>query len=184
MSQSANLSRRRFIGMALTGLACVAAKPAFALSGRTPAIKELTFHNLHTDERATIAYWRSGFYDRAGFLKINHILRDFRTGDEYPMHAGLMDLLHNIQTNLGHEGAIEVISGYRSPHTNAMLVSHSEGVANHSYHMRGMAIDIRLPGTPLAKLHNVALDLKRGGVGYYPSSDFVHVDVGPVRRWG
>jgi len=95
-----------------------------------------------------------------------------------------MDLLHDLQFKLGNDNPIEIISGYRSPHTNAALARASGGVAHNSYHMRGMAIDIRMQGTSLGRLRNTALAMGRGGVGYYPVSDFVHVDVGPIRHWG
>ena len=94
-----------------------------------------------------------------------------------------MDLLHDLQARLGNHSAIEIISGYRSPKTNMHLAQLSDGVARRSYHTQGMAIDLRMPGTSLAKIHHTALAMKRGGVGYYPDSQFVHVDVGPIRTW-
>ena len=99
------------------------------------------------------------------------------------MDQRLLDLLYALQGRTGRRDKFHVISGYRSPATNAMLNARSSGVAKHSYHMKGMAIDIRLPGYDLHKLHQAALALKAGGVGCYPSSNFIHVDVGPVRRW-
>ena len=116
--------------------------------------------------------------------KINHILRDFRSGETHVMDLRLMDLLHDLKFSLENDRAIEIISGYRSPLTNRHLAEIGGGVAKNSYHMRGMAIDIRLDGTPLSHVHQIALNMERGGVGYYPDSQFVHVDVGPVRRWG
>ena len=95
-----------------------------------------------------------------------------------------MDLLHDVQAHVHNDRPIEIISGYRSPATNQLLAEASGGVAKNSYHMRGMAIDVRLNGTPLAHVHQTALAMGRGGVGYYPDSEFVHMDVGPVRRWG
>jgi uncharacterized protein YcbK (DUF882 family) len=182
---SLSLTRRRFLQLSVMGAIATMAKPALALMPRaTTGLRELVFHNLHTDERTRTIYWRDGAYDKTGLARINQILRDFRSGDVHPMHPGLLDLLHDLQAKCGHEGPIEIISGYRSPHTNALLRSASGGVAGHSYHMRGMAIDIRLPGTALTSVRNNALTMQRGGVGFYPSSGFVHVDVGPVRRWG
>ena len=176
-------SRRKFLQLGLTALACSMAHPALAAMPRAQGSKSLAFHNLHTDERLRVTYWKDGTYSRPALAKVNHILRDYRSGDVHPMNLRLMDLLHDLQTKLKNDSTVEIISGYRSPQTNAMLASMSDGVAHNSYHMRGMAIDIRLPGTTLPHLHKVALGLHRGGVGYYPDSGFVHVDVGPVRRW-
>ena len=179
-----NNSRRKFLQLGLTALACSIATPALAFAPRAQGAKSLSFYNLHTDERLRVTYWKDGVYSRPAFSKIDQILRDYRSGEVRPMNVRLMDLLHDLQTRLKNDNTIEIISGYRSPHTNAMLASMSEGVAKHSYHPKGMAIDIRLPGTSLAQLHRTALMMGRGGVGYCPSSDFVHVDVGPVRQWG
>jgi uncharacterized protein YcbK (DUF882 family) len=118
-----------------------------------------------------------------GIREINHILRDHRTGDVHDMDQGLLDLLYLLQTRVESRQTFQIISGYRSPKTNAMLSGKSKGVAKRSYHMQGKAIDIRLNGCDLKQLHKAALSLKAGGVGYYPSSDFIHVDVGRVRRW-
>ncbi len=111
------------------------------------------------------------------------MLRDFRTGEAHVIDPGLLDLLHDLNSKLETGEAFKVISGYRSPQTNGMLHEHSSGVASKSLHMQGMAIDIRVPGRALTSLHDAALQLGRGGVGYYPNSDFVHVDVGRVRKW-
>ena len=113
--------------------------------------------------------------------KVNTVLRDFRTGDVHVIDPKLLDLLFKLRTGLGSQEPFQVISGYRSPQTNARLHEQSNGVATHSLHMKGMAIDIRLGSRSLSDLHMAALSLKGGGVGYYPQSDFVHVDVGPVR---
>jgi uncharacterized protein YcbK (DUF882 family) len=147
-------------------------------------VRALAFHNLHTNEKLHIAYWNNGTYDRNAWGKINHILRDHYSGETHVMDLRLMDLLHDVQGKLQSDKTIEIISGYRSPTTNKRLAEASGGVARNSYHMRGMAIDVRLDGTTLPQLHNTALTMKRGGVGYYPDSQFVHLDVGPVRRWG
>ena len=157
--------------------------PALAAIPRTKGIRSLAFHNLHTDERLHVDYWKNGKYDRAAWAKIDHILRDHYSGDVLPMNLRLLDLVYDLRNRMGYGGNIEVISGYRSPKTNMMLASYSDGVAKNSYHTKGMAIDIRLPGTQLHRIYNTALKMKRGGAGYYPDSEFVHVDVGPVRRW-
>ena len=180
----------RFLGGGIAALACGLASPALARVARPAkvsahaATRSLSFHNLHTDERLRVAYWADGKYDRAAWAKINHILRDHYSGDVHVMDLRLMDLLHDVQGHLGNDGTIEIISGYRSPATNQRLAEASGGVAKNSFHMRGMAIDVRMDGTSLPHLHQTALRIDKGGVGYYPDSDFVHLDVGPVRRWG
>ncbi|MDX2028785.1 MAG: DUF882 domain-containing protein [Alphaproteobacteria bacterium] len=176
-------SRRSFLQLGLATLASVTVTPALAAVPRPKGIRALGFRNLHTDEKLRVDYWKDGKYDRAGLAKINRILRDHYSGDVRAMSLRLLDLLHDLQGRMGHEGAIEVISGYRSPRTNLKLASASDGVAKHSYHTKGMAIDIRLPGKPLTKVYQTALNMRRGGAGFYPDSQFVHVDVGPVRRW-
>ena len=140
-------------------------------------------HNLHTGETLDTVFWDEGRYVPDALSEVNHVLRDFRTGDVHQIQPGLLDLLHRLSAKTEVKAPFQVISGYRSPRTNAMLHERSHGVASHSLHMQGMAIDIRHPDLALDKLHMAALDLKGGGVGYYPSSDFVHVDVGPIRRW-
>lgn len=161
----------------------MAARPALAALPRFKTMRGLAFHNLHTDEKLRVTYWKDGAYDRRALGAINHILRDHYSSDEHPIDIRLMDLLFDLQGKLHNDGAIEIISGYRSPKTNMMLAGLRDGIAKNSYHTRGMAIDIRLPGTSLPHIHNVALGMRRGGVGYYPDSQFVHVDVGPVRMW-
>ena len=111
------------------------------------------------------------------------MLRDFRTGDVHPIDPQVLDILFDLRTLCGHDAAYEVICGYRSPQTNQMLHERSSGVAEHSLHLEGRALDVRLSGFPTARLHELALGLERGGVGFYPASDFVHVDNGRVRRW-
>jgi uncharacterized protein YcbK (DUF882 family) len=148
------------------------------------APRTVAFHNLHTGESLTAAYWEGGGYVPDALAAVNHVLRDFRTGDVHPIDPRLLDLLQTLSAQVETGGPFQVISGYRSPATNAMLHAHSDGVAKSSLHMQGMAIDIRLADVALDRLHGAALALGRGGVGYYPESDFVHVDVGRVRRWG
>ena len=175
-------TRRGFLHMGIASIACIATSPALAMT-RVASPRTLSFHNLHTDERLHVAYWKDGRYDRAAMGKINHILRDHYSGDTYPMDLRLMDMLYDLQHRVRNDGTVEIVSGYRSPKTNMMLSNNSDGVAKRSYHTKGMAIDIRMPGTALPQLHNAALFMRRGGVGYYPDSQFVHVDVGPVRTW-
>jgi uncharacterized protein YcbK (DUF882 family) len=139
--------------------------------------------NLHTGESLRVVYSEGGAPDPAALREINWLLRDHRTGESHEMSVALLDCLDDLQSRLGVSAGFHVISGYRSPVSNAALHAASAGVAANSLHMRGMAIDVRLPGVALADLRAAALGMARGGVGYYPNSDFVHIDVGRVRSW-
>ncbi len=176
--------RRDFLrlGAALPILATPVAGWCDALDTCGP--KRVAVHNIHTGESLDAVFWEGGRYVSDALAEVNHVLRDYRTGDVHPIDPRLLTVLDTLSTRVGAKAPFQVISGYRSPKTNAMLHRESPGVAGKSLHMSGMAIDIRLPDVDLARLHNAALSLAAGGVGYYPASDFVHVDVGPVRRWG
>ncbi len=175
-------SRRSFLGAA-TGLVLTSC-PLAALARIKPAArKSLQFYNLHTGERLAVDYWADGQYIEAALAEIDIILRDYRTGEVKPIDRHLLDCLHLLQQNLEVVEDFHVISGYRSAKTNQTLAKKSGGVAKKSLHMRGMAIDIRVPGIQLTRLRTAAVALKIGGVGYYPKPDFVHVDVGRVRYW-
>ncbi len=176
-------TRRRFLELGITAAACSMATPALAAIPRFKGVRAISMHNLHTDEKLHVTYWKDGKYDRAAWAKINHILRDHYSGDSCAMNLRLMDLLYDLQRQVNNDKPVEIISGYRSPKTNMMLARASDGVAKNSYHTRGMAMDIRMNGTSLPKIHNTALKMRRGGVGYYPDSQFVHIDVGPMRMW-
>jgi uncharacterized protein YcbK (DUF882 family) len=147
------------------------------------AARTLRFTHTHTGERLAIEYFSGGTYLVDALATVNYFLRDFRTGDVHVIDPGLLDLLHGLRVLTETSKPFQVISGYRSPATNDMLRHRSEGVAAGSLHLKGQAIDIRLADVPLAKLRRAALDTHRGGVGYYPASDFVHVDTGRVRMW-
>ena len=176
-----DFSRRSFIKLALCAGAYVAT-PRLALADRAP--RALSFYNLHTGESLKLAYSENGSYIPSAMEALNHFMRDYRTGDVHPIDPSLFDQLYALQRRVGTPSAYHVISGYRSPKTNQMLHTHSDGVANHSMHLEGRAIDIRLEGTDLAILHKAALSMNAGGVGYYPASDFIHLDTGRVRQWG
>src|SRR5580658_2567318 len=146
----------------------------------------LRFYHTHTGERLNIVYRRGDQYIPEALDELDHFLRDHRTGDVRHFDPHLFDLLHDLTASLGDSGGeIDVICGYRTPWSNEFLRARSPhtGVAQHSLHMQAQAIDIRLPGIPTSELRDAALRLHRGGVGYYRSSDFVHVDVGRVRHW-
>jgi uncharacterized protein YcbK (DUF882 family) len=176
-------TRRGFLKCCAGAAMGVIATPALAKRAGA-AERSLSFYNIHTGERVTTTYWAHGSYVTEGLAEISHVLRDYRTGDVMPMDPRLMDLLHTLKDRVDSDGHFHVISGYRSPATNSMLRAHSSGVAKHSLHMDGKAIDIRLPDCKLKHLQRAALSLRAGGVGYYPRSNFVHVDVGRVRHWG
>jgi len=143
----------------------------------------LLFH-LHTNERIDIVYRKGDSYLPDAVDRLDHFLRDHRTGDVIALDPRLFDLLSDLTAAVGRAGAeIDIVCGYRTPWSNEFLRSTTVGVAKHSQHMLGEAIDIRIPGVPTARLRDAALSLHRGGVGYYPESQFVHVDLGPVRRW-
>lgn len=146
-------------------------------------MRSVALDNLHTGESLQAVYWDQGAYIPDVLDIVNTNLRDYRTGDVHVIDPRVLDLLDSIAKLTDAKAPFQVISGYRSPATNAMLHERSEEVAKKSFHMSGMAIDIRLPNVELAHLHAAALSLGRGGVGFYPESNFVHVDVGPVRSW-
>ena len=177
-----DVSRRRFVAT-LAGALPILAVPRGVWARSTTMVRALDFSHTHTGERLSVEYFSSGMYVPDALHTVNHFLRDFRTGDVHPIDPGLLDLLHHLTDLTGSAKPFQVISGYRSPATNEMLRHHSDGVASGSLHMQGKAIDIRLADVPLAALRDAALVARRGGVGYYPASDFVHVDTGRVRTW-
>ena len=183
------LNRRRFLGLGAASAAAAvvpARLHAASLRKLSPSERVLSFFNTHTGERLKTAYCCGGSYRPEALSEINHILRDFRANEIKPIDPKLLDLLHELGGTLETDQAIHIISGYRSPVTNAQLRERggsNTGVASHSLHIDGKAIDIRIPGVRLENLRAAARSLKLGGVGYYPSSNFVHVDTGRVRFW-
>jgi len=176
------IDRRRVLRLGLAGLCSVVALPAqAALPSAVP--RTLSFENLHTGERASTVYWADGGYVPGALAEIDHLLRDFRTGETIPMDRALYDLLHALRARLDSDAPLQVISGYRSPRTNLALARKGRGVARGSLHQYGMAVDVRIPGVRLRHLRAAARSLHRGGVGYYPRSNFVHIDTGRVRYW-
>lgn len=175
-------SRRKFLKLGL--LAAAMPLPASASAWLAAPERRLSFHNLHTGENLDLPYWVQGDYVPESLAEINHVLRDYRTDQVAAIDTRLLDLLDRVQAKLGTSQPFQVISGYRSPATNHMLSERSSGVAKHSLHMEAKAIDIRIPGVHLADLRRTGLALQGGGVGYYPASNFVHLDVGRVRTWG
>jgi len=183
------LPRRRFLRSALL-LAPLATLPGIwpgvvqaAMSPAAKGPRRLAFYHTHTSETLDIVYSENGGYVPEALAEIHHLFRDFRTGDTHPIDPALLDLLHDVKQATGSTRRFEIISAYRSPATNHMLASRSNGVADRSLHLQGQAIDVRLAGVRTADLHRAALQRAGGGVGYYPESDFVHIDTGRVRRW-
>ena len=143
----------------------------------------LFLFNTHTGQKLDVCYYAQGQYQPEALKKINCILRDHRTEEIKPIHKGLLNLLHSMSMTLDRPTRLHIISGYRSPETNAMLRKKTKAVAKNSLHMKGKAADIRVPDCDTKRLSNICMKLQAGGVGYYPESDFVHVDTGDVRCW-
>src|SRR3972149_4034071 len=185
------LDRRKFLGIRAAA-AALALAPRRALAATSSAVaarapeRILSFFNTHTGERLKAAYCCGGVYRSEALQDINHILRDFRANEIKAIDPRVLDLLHELNGTLETDQPFHIISGYRSPQTNALLRQRggaATGVASPSLHIDGKAIDIRIPGVQLARLHKAAKSLQIGGVGFYPDLNFVHVDVGRVRSW-
>ncbi len=178
--------RREILKMGLCGLlgsivpVIGSGSSAYASSGKE---WRASMRNAHTGERFDGVYRVGDEYLPEAFAEINYLLRDFRTREMFPMDPRVIDIISLLQRKTGRAHHMEVLSGYRSPRTNAMLNNAGSGVARNSYHMYGQAVDILMPGFRSRKLRQIALDLRAGGVGYYPKSDFVHVDTGKIRSW-
>lgn len=191
------ITRRELLRTGLVSAAAISvtslAPKAFASMPITPyngvharaadPVRELSFYSTHTFEKGTFTFFRDGDFDTEGLRQINHILRDHRSGEVKAIDPHLLQLLYDLRRTFGTHEPFSIISGYRSPATNAMLAAQSGGVAQRSLHMDGMAIDIRVPGVRTSALRDHAKQMQRGGVGYYAASDFVHVDTGRVRFW-
>jgi len=187
----ARLNTRRF-SSARAGYSCGLAVLAFLVGSRAlqNAVAEgdtrtITMHHIHTDEDITITFKRDGRYDDAALEKLNWFLRDWRRGEKTSMDPRLIDLVWEVQREVGIKEQVQVVCGYRSPQTNAMLRHRSAGVARFSQHMLGRAMDFYIPGVPLEQLREIGLRLQRGGVGFYPESGspFVHMDIAGIRMW-
>lgn len=181
------MSRRGFLACGILTAASAVILPhgraVGAVNNFLAAERTLSFYNTHTGEELTSTYWRKGEYLHQALTDIDYLLRDHRTGEIKRIDPALLDLLHALHARAGGREPFHLISGYRSPRTNAMLSKQGRGVAGKSQHLLGRAVDIRLPRCGLECLHQAAIELRAGGVGYYPKSDFVHVDTGRVRYW-
>ena len=177
-----SLTRRHLLIGSAALCALAVANPALAIASRE--VKALKFYNLHTAEKEEIAFFHNGKFDAEALKKINHLLRDHRTGEVYPIDPKLITHVHAVHKKLGSSSPIEIISGYRSAKSNTMLRQRGGGgVARKSKHLQGMAIDFNLQDVALDRVYNAAKDMQCGGVGMYESSGFVHLDTGRVRSW-
>jgi len=174
---------RRAILRYLTATGAMLILPAAFANLPNEAPRQLSLYNLHTEEKLKVTYWLGGHYHQEGLTKINYVLRDHRSGEHTDMDPQLLDLMFLLHQKMHSNQAFHIISGYRSSASNEMLRKTSSGVAQKSYHTLGMAVDLRLPGTKLEDLRDMAIHLQGGGVGFYPKSDFIHIDTGRVRRW-
>lgn len=164
------------------GCAALSLALPFAPAAWAAAPRSISLYHTHTGERLDAVYFEQGEYLPDAIAELSRLLRDFRTGEICAFDARLFDTLHALNLACG-EGTYEVVSAYRSEQTNAMLRRQSRRVATNSLHVFGRAIDVRLPGRDIRRLRDAALALKGGGVGFYPRSNFVHLDTGPVRSW-
>jgi uncharacterized protein YcbK (DUF882 family) len=176
LSNGVSLAGASLAGVSLLGWSTT-------LSAAESEVRHIAFTNLHTGEHVEVDYFRDGDYRSDALTQIEKVLRDFRNGEQHPMDPKLMDYLLEVAAKVGAKPSFQVISGYRSPQTNEKLHAKSSGVSEHSLHMQGRAIDVRMAGVDCAALAASALELKRGGVGYYRASNFVHLDTGAFRTW-
>jgi len=177
------ISRRSFFKKSaiVAGGSIITAEDLFAGVGAER--KVLKLHNVHLNKTFYAPFFEKNYYKLSGLFEVNKALVDFRAKEITRIDVKLINLLYDIKQHIGHDVEFNVLSGYRTKRTNDMLRRKSEGVAKNSYHIKGMAVDINVPNVSLRKLRDIALGLKKGGVGYYPSHNFIHVDVGPVRSW-
>jgi len=176
------ISSRRRRALRVFGLATLALALPFSPAAWGAAPRSVSLYHTHTGERLSAVYFEHGEYLPDALASLNHLMRDFRSGDVCQIDAGLFDQLSALNLACG-PGTFDVISGFRSMHTNDMLRSRSDGVAKGSLHTQGRAIDVRLAGRDTRQLRNAAVELRQGGVGYYARSDFIHLDTGRVRTW-
>lgn len=145
--------------------------------------RSLAIQNPHTGDKLSLTYFEKGRYLNDALDEISFLLRDYRTGDVHPVDPELLDQLHDLKQMMGLIQPFDVICGYRSPLTNARLHAEHSGVANNSFHIHGRAVDIRIERLDIRRIRNAAVAMHRGGVGYYPGSNFIHLDTGSFRTW-
>ncbi len=179
------LNRRGFFRLMLwAGLISYSSKSAFAaIDYLAPEERSLSLYNPYTKESFDGVYWRNEAYVAGALKNINHLMRDTRMDAIKPIDMDLLDLIFSISIKLNPQKPLHVICGYRTSKTNALLLKRNKSAAKNSYHIKGQAVDIRLPGLRTSALRQAAYELRQGGIGYYPRRRFVHIDVGPVRYW-
>jgi len=178
------ITRRDLLALGLvTAASTIFPLKAHAVAEKISSQKELFFYNVNTHENLNAVYWKDGMYLPDELARINHIFRDIRSGKEREININLLDLLFDLKEKLKSKEPFHVMSGYRTPKSNAMLRKRKKGVAKNSLHMYGKAVDISMPGYSLKGIRKTAMKLRAGGVGYYPRSKFLHLDVGEVRYW-
>lgn len=185
MEKTGRFSRRCFLGLGMyLGTSLLLSRLAIACpEDPGPEEREISLYNSHTNELVRSVFWAEGQYVPGALDEINYVLRDHHTGEIAQMDTGLLELLYTLRNHLEVNEPFHVVSAYRSHSTNEYLRKRNRRVAKNSMHLYGKAVDIRIPGCGLTTLRDAALDLQRGGVGYYRRSNFVHVDVGPLRHW-
>ncbi len=184
LDDAANTSRRRFLKSLIYSSAIAISSPKLAQAAFSGfAFKRLSFEHHHTGSNIDITYFEQGRYIESALKEINYFMRDYHNNLVHAVDPRLLDQLHDLKLFLGVKKPFHVVSGYRSPETNASLRRQSSGVAKHSLHMEGKAIDIRIEGVAVKTIRDAALTLQRGGVGYYPNENFVHLDTGDIRTW-
>lgn len=191
------VSRRHLFALGAAGAATAATTPAWARSeadwlqgnfswgsAKLVVARALSFRHTHTDENLNVVYYENGRYLPGALEEVNHLFRDFRTDEVKEIDPALLDTLYAVRLRTETSEPFDILSAYRSPETNAMLRRTSWGVARNSFHMQGMAIDIRLGDRDARYIARAARDMGRGGVGFYGRANFVHLDTGSVRTWG
>ena len=177
------INRRNFLKHSAL-LACTLGSAALARTAfAAMPEKSLKLYNTHTGETFSDVFWADGQFLPESLHDINYLLRDHRSDKVMPIDTNLLSLLEKVSEQIGPSHTVHIISGYRSPETNQLLADRSNGVARHSLHLEGKAIDIRVPGQTLTSVRQIAMNLRGGGVGFYPDSQFVHIDTGRIRSW-
>ena len=184
-SSKDGINRRNFLKLMIwTGLISYSSKSSFAaINDLSSEVRSLSLFNPRTKEGYNGVYWRNGEYVASALDRVNYIMRDVRTDDIKQIDTDLLDLIYKISLKLKTDGPFHILSGYRSHKTNSLIVKQFERPAKNSFHTKGQAVDIRLPGLRASKLRRAAFELREGGIGFYPRRKFVHIDVGPVRYW-
>ena len=181
-AKTIEVSRRSFLKRSaiITGAVMMSQSEMLAATGEKKILK---LHNVHLNKTFYAPFFEKNYYKLSGLFEVNKAFVDYRAREMTRIDVKLINLMYEIKQELGYDKQFNIVSGYRTPETNAALRKRREGVAKNSYHIKGQAVDIYVPNVSLSKLRDVAMGLGKGGVGYYPRSNFLHVDVGPVRSW-